>query len=137
MKSKMPTSRAKTAYGLLSDVKRVILAEPLRLDMGIVCLRGSSLQFRDRVPDCGTVGCIAGWALSLKGRTSNDEENHGNTRDAQELLGLDFKDAQSLFFVDRLVQASNKQTAAHAKATARHITRFQKAHAAQLKAKRV
>lgn len=136
MKSKMPKSRAKTAYGLLSEVKQLITEEPLRLDMSLVC-RASKKAISAAglvAPDCGTVGCIAGWVQTLKGnrRTTND------FRRASKILGLKDEDQEdALFCPDALMFDYTTQTAGHAYKTVKHISRFQKKYSAQLKAKRV
>lgn len=140
---KLPRSNAKTAYGLLEAVKRVVLDEPKRLDMGVVCLRGEAALAEDflprglkkrRVPGCGTVGCIAGWSLALKGRIGVTENNGSDTNTAATLLGLDCEQERELFWAKDLTNAKNKQTLAHARATVEHITTFQKKYEPQLKA---
>jgi hypothetical protein len=49
---------------LLRKVQKHILAEPKRFDMGNF---GYLLPEGDGGPKCGTVGCIAGWAVLLDG----------------------------------------------------------------------
>jgi hypothetical protein len=44
---------------LLRQVQAVILAEPKRVDMSIWQVRDVPVH---NLPECGTVGCIAGWA---------------------------------------------------------------------------
>lgn len=132
MKTKLPKSKAKTAYGLLSEIKRLILAEPLRLAMGVWLAREDD-EYTDSddvkcYPACGTVGCIGGWtqALTRKERTR-----------ASDILGLNDHQQTELFHDGRLVYAKNQQTARHARATAKHIVAFQKKYASQLKQKAV
>lgn len=62
----VPHSPAKTAWGLWKDVRRAILAEPKRVDMG-KWLATNPRQFMDRqqAPACNTVGCLAGWGAAL------------------------------------------------------------------------
>lgn len=65
MKS-LPRSRAKTAWGLCSNVIKVIQAEPKRANM--------RRYVHDQPPEqggpaCGTVGCFGGW-ISLLGSPS-------------------------------------------------------------------
>jgi hypothetical protein len=51
---------------LLRRIQKHILAEPKRLDMGNFIVRKSDgLGSLVRFPKCGTVGCIAGWAVTL------------------------------------------------------------------------
>jgi len=47
---------------LLRKVKKQILEEPKRLDMGFF---GMKVKPYSGGPRCGTVGCIAGWAVML------------------------------------------------------------------------
>ncbi len=49
------------------------------------------------------------------------------------MLGLTDDQAQELFFPTDLVEARNRGTKAHARATIAHIRRFQKANRKQLK----
>jgi hypothetical protein len=50
---------------LLTKIQKHILAEPRRLDMDVVLIKGlDPASWRD-VPPCGTVGCIGGWAYIL------------------------------------------------------------------------
>lgn len=137
-------TRATTAYGYLTAIAKLVMEEPRRLNMGVVVLRGTGLQeyltedsrgvtLRKRQPSCGTVGCVAGWTLVLAGRTTENESNKGNMAEAQILLGLTNRQMQELFLPNNLVFAKGKQTKRHAVATVRHIQKFQKKHAAQLK----
>lgn len=64
-------SNAKTAYGLMTDIRAYILEEPKRVYMGDWIIRGKKaieLKFETEAPVCGTVGCIAGNAMVLRGR---------------------------------------------------------------------
>ncbi len=96
---------------LLRAVKRAILAEPKRLNMH-TCM----LHRRGRgAPRCGTVGCIAGWALLIdnrkRGQTFAQVErrlNFGVLGEwhthfgplARELLGLTRRQASQLFLLE-------------------------------------
>lgn len=53
------TGKLKTA---LLKARDRILAEPLRLDMQAFVSREREEAEEERMPRCGTVGCIAGWA---------------------------------------------------------------------------
>jgi hypothetical protein len=132
----LPKSKAKTAYDLLSDIAALALEEPKRIDMDVFCQRADmpSHAWKPRAgfPDCGTVGCIGGWASMLKHGKFTDED------DAAALLGLTAGQACELFYPsDLLADAAggHAQTPAHAAAVVRHIEQFQTKHAAQLKAK--
>lgn len=145
MKSKMPTSRAKTAYGLLDEVKELILARPKRYDQERFIKRlngtnGADFLKPSQAPACGTVGCVAGWVATLKrGDTFLYNETPGIAAD---ILGLEPEQRSELFSGSALYCGSDTYTLKHgtaryAKAGAEHITRFQKKYAKQLKAKRV
>lgn len=135
----LPKSTATNAYELLDEVKALILAEPRRYNQRTwVALgkhgpdyNGAPMGF----PACGTVCCIAGWIVMLK---------HGldfyalETPDiACDILGVDEDAAMRLFSADGFIVDGFPQTLAHAESGAAHITYFQHAHAAQLKAKAV
>lgn len=61
--------KPKTAYGLLMAVKRVILAEPKRVNMDLWLDKHVTPENSgDSAPACGTVGCIAGWCKAVMGR---------------------------------------------------------------------
>jgi hypothetical protein len=67
----IPVSRAKTALGLILAVKKAILADPKRVDMGTVVEDSTNPDhyFGHQKPACGTVGCFAGWiGVLAKGR---------------------------------------------------------------------
>lgn len=132
--TKIPKSKAKTAYGLLSEIATLALAEPLRLHMGVWkadptdpdqewCsgVKAGELTY----PACNTVACIGGWAETLK-----PHQPVGIT------LGLD------LNRLEELTQPSwwrtrEGQTPEHARKAVAHIRRFQKKYRAQLLAKKV
>lgn len=58
----IPLSKAKTAYGLVRDVQRTVLAEPLRVNMRTFT---EDVSEEAEAPACGTVGCFAGWVNVL------------------------------------------------------------------------
>ena len=80
----LPRSCAKTALGLLGDVKRAILADPKRLDMGVYTACRSVEVYPKSAPACGTVGCFAGWVSLLSGGGFVGDDDHART-----LLGHD------------------------------------------------
>jgi hypothetical protein len=138
-KSLLPKSKAKTAYGLLSEIAKLALAEPKRLRMGMWLDRKAARTFAD-APACGTVGCIAGWAVMLRGTRQQQREMENSVycvladAPATAVLGLDRGQAEELFNPN--VDGSYG-TLTHARNAVRRIRRFQKEHAAQLKAKKV
>lgn len=136
----LPKSRAKTAYGLLSEVQRLILEEPLRYNQGTYIERvggehGAVTIHRspEAIPACGTVGCVAGWVCTLKyGGMFTYWETDPR---AAKLLGLDFKQ-RSDFFDGGAVEGV-KGSVEHAKNGVAYIEAFKQRYAKQLKAKRV
>jgi len=133
--TKIPTSKAKTAYGLLSEVAALALAEPKRIDMSRwVCREGSPSQYEwDYVaplrgyPACGTVGCIGGWVDTLTRKKVGD---------AYDTLGLGL-DAGNELFMPPWWADRDTQSRAHARKVVAHIRKFQKKYASQLKRKKV
>lgn len=137
-KKGMPKSRAKTAYGLLGEIARLALAEPKRIRMAW-WLTDPGAMPEDKRPACGTVGCIGGWVLTLKGtRAQQRDALRGAVTDAGDnaaaILGLKESQAHALF--DPFVRG-RAGTVTQARAVAARIRRFQKQYAAQLKAKAV
>lgn len=132
----LPQSRARTAYGLLSEIAALALKEPKRIAMGVWCWKGlagtkkfveSSLvdEMEVTFPACGIVGCIGGWTETLRPGCN-----------AWQRLGLNQAQGHELFRPN-LVYDIRQQTPWHARATVRHIRRFQQKYRAQLLAKKV
>lgn len=123
----MPVSRAKTAYGLLAEIEKLILAEPLRYDQEHVLHQGDEaidVYGEDSVPKCGTVGCVAGWVVVLK----RPEVSVSAAWDAaQEVLGLSSNEADDLF-AGGACGDTMPQTKEHAEAGVAHIRAFREAH---------
>lgn len=72
-----------TAWAVLEEVIKVVLAEPRRLNMN-VWGRDIVGELTAREPDCGTTACIAGWVIHLTGRDlSRWMENCGRVRVTQ------------------------------------------------------
>jgi hypothetical protein len=136
-KSALPKSTAKTAYGLLSEIRRLILAEPLRYNQGAWLTFRDAGRVYDQAPACGTVGCVAGWVCALKADDPGAVEQRwrGVEDFARRTLRLTERLSDELFNGD--VAGVDYQTKGHARRGARHIARFQKRYAAQLKATRV
>ena len=133
----IPRTRAKTAYGLLSEVCRLILAEPKRYNQRTFIERSDesliTVDAPEGFPPCGTIGCVAGWVATL---TTRKTFTYTATADiASRVLGLTGDQSSELF--EMFAASGSPQTRAHARSGVRHIRRFQKAHAAQLKAKRL
>lgn len=146
----VPLSDAKTAFELLDDVVAVASWDPTCIRMGVVFHSGQDLKelveysrkhfvfSKVYEPDCGSVGCVGGWCLALKGKTMllhshNPLHSHNKLDEAAKLLGL--KGAQSSrLFLNRLCNEDNQQTVEHAAAVITHIRGFQKEFETQLKA---
>lgn len=135
----IPKSRARTAYGLLSEVRALILAEPKRYDQGLYIMRADddkdSADVRRGYPSCGTVACVAGWVATL----AHSEPFHaGETVGiASHILGLSWIQTGELFNGSAVSDHLGPQTKRYAKAGAKHIADFQRKHRAQLKTTRV
>lgn len=130
---KVPVSRAKTAYGLLSEVRRLILEEPLRYNQEDWLSRIEEHANLFKFPSCGTIGCVAGWVATLK--RGRDFDWMGSLKIASEILGVSEEQAFELF--NGGAARGQKQTRQHAESGAAHIARFQKKYHAQLIAKHV
>jgi hypothetical protein len=146
-KSAMPVSKAKTAYGLLSEIRKLILKEPRRYNQETWLDRSPEL----RAP-CGTTACVAGWVNVLRGdpKLSGHAERDGQDvfpieESATAILGITQKQASGLFngdacgsrYDDREWGETEQKVQKHAKRGAAHIERFRQKYAKQLKAKRV
>ena len=119
---------------LLRKIRSSILENPQNFDMSTwfdsedgcdenLIGRGESCAVLDQ---CGTTGCIAGWALHL-----TKSINTGNTfwEQAQKILELSKNQAENLFYVnnwpDKYRDAYNDEAGGdEAKITARRITAF-------------
>ena len=134
MKSLIPVSKAKTAYGLLSEIATLALAEPKRMRMAVFLDTRAAVHWGDHAPACGTVGCIAGWTCVL---TGNNRGVWPVMERAMDVLGLSYKEGAALFLIPRLCNEEKQGTAVHARHVVAHIRRFQKRYATQLKAKKV
>jgi hypothetical protein len=136
---RVPKSKAKTAFDLLSDVAALALAEPRRIHMNFWRLTSTGMNSSKAVPQgfpaCGTVGCIGGWTEQIA---------RGRKRDAGVILGLTHSQRMELFYPQALLddagsayEAGDAQTPEHAEKVAAHIKAFQKRYREQLKAKAV
>lgn len=129
----IPKSRAKTAYTLLTEVRELILSEPLRYNQRDWLSRVEEHEGVCLFPKCGTVGCVAGWVATLKEGRSFDWAKSADL--ARPILGLSYDQGEELFNGGAVRGTS--QTVEHAKAGAQHIAAFQKKYRAQLLAKKV
>lgn len=133
---KVPKLRAKTAYGLLGQIARLIVEEPKRYNQGSwIAVKGNTDHALEGLPEkgfpaCNTVGCAAGWVCAL---TMQEPPNYWDVEDmAAEILGLDddFVIAWELFDEDAC--GPKPQTKAHALRGAKHIEKFRKKYRARL-----
>lgn len=134
----LPRSKAKTAYGLISDVIRAIEAEPKRIDMNTF---GSARLPQHGGPACGTVGCFAGWVNVLAGGSRRLIIKWDfNAETARNTLGrgLDYRLANGGHVFDAGHDISGEPgTVAYAEQVVDRIRRFQRVNAARLRAKKL
>lgn len=141
----LPRSKAKTAWGLVQDVKRVMLEEPKRVWMkDYIVERNPALW--PNAPACGTVGCFAGWCSILSGGKRNIFRTYSH---ALELLGdcdydtVQTTDDDGYAYKDHVFSAFGPDlegepgTATFARSVVRRIERFQRINEKVLKAKKV
>jgi hypothetical protein len=114
---------------LLRRIQKYVLADPKRVDMNtFISYEGEPETYHSfrSYPDCGTVGCIAGGAVTL---SQKKRVKYGSVeKKARRLLGLDSEQAKRLFY-DRLYDSpgmvtAKPQTKLHARQTAKLIDRF-------------
>lgn len=86
---------------LLREVQKVILEEPKRFDMRTFAYRMDPKE--ERSPQCGTIGCIAGWAVILTHkipRKPNAQMPNIGRPHGAEALDLTDVEALRLFYVE-------------------------------------
>lgn len=141
MTAKVPTSKAKTAYGVLNTIAKLALDEPKRMRMGTYLDRfdkgnpDEPLCGIKQWPACGTVGCIAGWTTEL--RPQRSEKLLSIVDRAARVLGLNQEQATQLFHDGKLCTEQGQGTVKHARHVVAHIRAFQQKYRAQLLAKKV
>jgi len=139
-KDLVPKSKAKTAYGLLSDIAKTITDEPKRYNQGqwLVTLNDDQRKayeaYGDPAPKCGTIGCVAGWAVTLKRAPLISTFFNGDSvqATAADLLDLSTDQQSELFGVPDQFEGKEPQTRAYARMGVAHIRKFQKKYRAQL-----
>jgi hypothetical protein len=126
---------------LLLKVKQAILDEPARLNMDNFLK--SSDYYHDQEPACGTVGCIAGWAVIIDalGRDLSPQSikkarlsiYEGDVeKKACKLLGLEYTGLHPLFYpwgawpedLDSRLRAEKPGTLAYAQVVVEAIDRY-------------
>lgn len=136
----IPKSKAKTAYGLLSEICDLIIAEPKRYNQTrFLAVQGGDERPPMGFPSCGTVGCVAGWVVALKDRRAIKYTDVEGV--ASSVLGLVDTQKYQLFSGNALNNNNghgpDPQTKQHARAGVKHIRRFQAKYRAQLLKKKV
>ena len=152
----VPRSRANNAYDLLKDVQKAILEEPLRYNQGEwgVNLRTGSLSEAQAqtermfgepiIPACGTIACVAGWTVALRGGSIG---GFGTEDEARSILGYGAVDYEPLFRATALHELARTiadrdglvrfvppcGSPDYAELGVRHIQRFMDANEAALK----
>lgn len=142
-KTKIKTKKTRRInVRLLHRIQQHILEEPKRLDMGTfierIAIERIAAEEEDypedyakKFPTCGTIGCIAGWAVTLSSKEGREVPYADIPAKAKRLLGLTPIQADRLFYASSWpnplaykIDNSNPQTKAHAKLTAKRIDRF-------------
>ena len=145
----LPKARGKTAYGLLGDVIKAIREEPRRYDQWqlLSTYQPTTTKADPLLPECGTVGCVAGWVTVLQGGRLTWRTNIWEQ--AQKILGLTPEQANELFddraagdrdenwwedphYEDNSTKVTLRSFKAHATRGIRHIERFRKQYKSQL-----
>lgn len=138
-KKTIPTSRAKTAWGLIKDVMRAMENEPKRMNMRYYINTDPDLSEKG-LPVCGTTGCFAGW-ISLLRRGRSDWRALGH---AHALLGSDIR-----YMIEKRGSGhihvfdcgddipGNPGTARYMRGVLRRIRRFMKVNEKALKARKL
>lgn len=96
----VPYSRATTTYGLLETVKRVMRAEPLRVNMEHVMFDDST-QPLYQFAECGAQGCVKGWIEVVGGQRSEYPTDNIYLQAAEDYFpqnNLLLRDLNRLFF---------------------------------------
>lgn len=132
----MRRSRAKTAYGVLGEVMRLIEEEPRRYNQQDVLfyLPKDESERLPSDPPCGTIGCVAGWVHTL---TSSRRLAYPSLvlQRAARVLGLNHHLQAELFGGSAV--GGTPQTKAHAKNGVRHIAAFRERYKELLLAQRI
>lgn len=144
----IPLSKAKTAWGLLLDVKKAIRSEPKRANMSVYC---DKLAPQHGGPACGTVGCFAGWVMLLRGEEHSFDAAFpasqllGGSKDAGGVIDFRLPSKQPGFILSGfhvfnsgggdacMSEVTQPGTKAHAKAVIDRIDRFMKKNEKALK----
>jgi hypothetical protein len=146
----VPKASAENAYELLEQVVEAIKEDPKRYNQHLWVTNGernggySPITFmpqdypdiRLNMPACGTMGCVAGW-VSVMTKGPKEAMQLNAQGHAQIVLGITDMQAERLFAGHAAGERDHESPEAHAARGIRHIQRFMKANAAQLKAKKL
>jgi hypothetical protein len=133
--SAIPVSTATNAYDLLTEIRALIREEPKRYNQFIWHARVTPLAriiYHGRestAPACGTIGCVAGWVVTLK--EGPDVAYPAVPDRARQILGLSPRQEAELFY--RMVPG-REGSWRHGLHGRFHIWLFQQQYKAQLKA---
>jgi hypothetical protein len=150
-------TKAKTAWDLLNEVCRIIEAEPQRYNQGQwVRLVEKDNKSGYTYPECGTIGCVAGWVdILTEGRKQARADSSSFIGDnlfvaakAAKTLGITHQQADDLFDGEALQTTArvfgfegrtlpDKGTQEYAALGVAHIYRFMHRNERRLRSKRV
>lgn len=98
----MPATSATNAYDLLERVAQIVEEQPLRYHQGewLVNRRYMNPEnvSSDTTPECGTIGCVAGWIAALTHPNTGLLNYEGVGNHAAEVLGLTSEKAYRVLF---------------------------------------
>jgi len=133
-----------TAYKLLNHVCKLILEEPRRYNQGQWLLNfryyanpteaQAQLHRKKRIPDCGTIGCVAGWVTTL-GDPKDLLPSLSIESKARSILGIDYGQGLDLFAPTAVRGVAGSLV--HARSGVKHIRQFMRANKTQLQQKTV
>lgn len=108
MTHNIPYVQSNDPVEILTEVAKHILAEPLRYNQGIwVDVIGDRWSAGKNYPACGTIACVAGWVVTLKGQRNIRGFTVSNT--ASELLKLTDAQDSELFDGDAIIGVRQRQ----------------------------
>lgn len=141
-----PLTGTYTAWDALMWTRKVIVFDHNRLDMAIWGVTDDEYlktQEHDsrwgKVPACGSVGCLSGWAAIGMGLTFEEAHSWSPASLVPAFLGLTDKQREHLFLPPHLTHGPGSRSVvgpeAHFKATLAHLDAFMREHEQQLKAR--
>ena len=120
-----------TAWEVLQRLKALAADDPRRINMrGYLWEKTDVKSYSFDWPECGTVGCLSGWASVL---LRHEKHNHERV---VETMGPAVQEDRTLFFPPWYLR-SGQCNADSIPEIIHHIEQFQAAHERALKAKRI